>query len=192
MLPARIIYRLLDVLSLLFTPGTYSTLSVEMFLFFFSGVWGIGSSCVVFAFVSIEALFIFRIGSSSSYLFGLYLSGEHFTGDNFTGDLHWGLQSEVIDSLPCLMNLFMGEGEFAMLSAYSLALRRGESMICSPDSLSILTLSALFFLLSISFWYYNSTSWRTLFSFLIFYSSFVSFSTTGFFSNVAWYSRLSY
>ena len=190
MLPARIIYRLLDVLSLLLTPGIYSTLWVEMFLFFFSGVWGIGSSCVVFAFVSIEALFTFKIGSLS-YLFGLYLSGEHFTGDNFTGDLHWGLQSEVIDSLPCLMNLFMGEGEFAMLSAYSLALRRGESIICSPDSLSILDLSALFFLLSISFWYCNSTSWRTLFSFLIFSSSFISFSTTGFFSNVAWYSLLS-
>ena len=186
MLPARIIYRLLDVLSLLFTPGTYSTLCVEIVvLFFFSGVWGIGSSCVVFAFISIEALFTFKIGSLSSYLFGLYLSGEHLIGDNFTGDLHWGLQSDVTDSLPCLFNLFIGDGEFAMLSAYSLALRKGESIICSPDSLSSLDLSALLFLLSISFWYYNSTSYKTLFSFLIFSSSLVSFSTTGFFSKVA-------
>ena len=87
----------------------------------------------------------FRIGSS------LPLNGLDFSGEHFMGDLSSGLQSDAAEFLPSLKNLFIGEGELAMLRAYSRALLRGESMICSPDSLSILALSARFFLLSISF-----------------------------------------
>ena len=85
---------------------------------------------------------IFKIGSDSSPLdnfSGLSFSGVYLAGLNFVGLLlhRSGLQSDPIDALPSFNIRLTGEGELAMLKAYSRALRIGESIICSPDSLSI-------------------------------------------------------
>ena len=133
-----------EVLNLLFAV-TFSLPSfIEKLFFFFSVICGTESSWIDLRFIKVEVrLTLKRVGElSPSSTFSL--QGLSFSGENFVGLLLLLHLSGLISKLPYSPSYFFirltGDGELAMPIAYSLALRSGESIICSPDSLICLSL----------------------------------------------------
>ena len=84
MLEALMVCLLLDVFNFVFVVFSLPSL-IEIFLFFFSGVCGMLSSWVVFAFIRVEVRLIFKkVGESSAFALeffsGLSFSGEYLVG----------------------------------------------------------------------------------------------------------------